>query len=68
MVTLTEYPNSQKGHASESNKSHKRAITKTSAYLHNSQMTKRPRSTKLLAAVHGGKNLTLLGRSLEQIF
>ena len=24
-------------------------------------------NTKLLAAVHGGKNLSLLGRSLEQI-
>ena len=36
LVTMTDYPSSQKGSTSESNKSHKRAINKTTAYLENS--------------------------------
>lgn len=68
MVTLTEYPASQKGHANQSNKSHKRAINKTTTYLQKSKFAQNPHEgTKLLGAVHGGKNLSLLNRSLEQI-
>lgn len=67
-MTLTEYPASQKGHTSESNKSHKRAINKTTSYLENSQLVKGTHEgTKILGAIHGAKNLSLLNRSLEQI-
>lgn len=65
LVTLTEYPASQKGHTAESNKSHKRAINKTSSYLENSQLVKEAHEgTKILGAIHGAKNLSLLNRSL----
>lgn len=68
LVTLTEYPASQKGHTLESNKSHKRAINKTTAYLQKSALAQSAHEgTKLLGAIHGGKNLSLLNRSLEQI-
>lgn len=68
LVTLTEYPSSQKGHSSDSNKSHKRAIIKTTTYLQKSKLITEPHAeTKILGAIHGGKNISLLSRSLEQI-
>ena len=68
LVTLTEYPASQKGHSSDSNKSMKRAISKTKSYLQKSDLVdSKHEGTQLLAAIHGGKNLSLVSRSLEQI-
>jgi tRNA-guanine family transglycosylase len=66
MVTLTEYPSLSKDHKQESNKSYKRAITKTSTYLEQSKLKANGEMMRF-GAVHGGKNTALLSRSLEQI-
>lgn len=57
-----------------SNKSNKRAICKTKSYLELSEFTssqendKHPADgPKRLATVHGGTNLSLVNRSLEQV-
>ena len=64
---MTEYPSSQKGHTKDSNNGFKRAITKTTTYLQKSNILNSRGKTKLLAPIHGGKNLSLVTRSLEQI-
>lgn len=68
LVTLTEYPNLEKEHVTESNKSHKRAINKTTSYLENSKLFKNTLEWNCtrMAAIHGGKNISLISRSLEQ--
>lgn len=68
-----------KDHKEESNKSYKRAITKTTTYLEQSKLWKKREEVKgetkegnekkiglRLAALHGAKNSALLARSLEQ--
>lgn len=46
----------------------KRAISKTKSYLQKSDLAdSKHEGTKLLAAIHGGRNLSLVARSLEQI-
>jgi len=60
---LTDYPSLSKDHKEESNKSYKRAISKTTSYLEQSK-SKNLKGSLRFAAVHGAKNLALISRSL----